>query len=129
MGLRNPFRRRHARVATPAPRYPARDALRVHDVDNTGSVSINSQGHLAVGVGAGLAVDASDGSIGVQMGGFTVDTPSSEPANCSYTPSPSYFDSSPSYDSGSSYSSSSYDSGSSSSYSSSDSGSSFSSCD
>jgi len=127
MGIRNPFRRKPAparrSTSTPNRLRSTPSTQPIQTADNLGSLSINTQGHVAFGIGAGLAVDAADGSVGVQMGGFTVDTPS-------YDPSPSYCDPTPSstsYDSGSSYSSGSYDSGS--SYSSSDSGSSYSSCD
>lgn len=42
--------------------------------DNAGSVSINSEGNLSIGLGGGLAIDPTDGSIGFQVGGFTIDT-------------------------------------------------------
>lgn len=40
---------------------------------NSGSVSMNTDGHLAVGLGSGLAMDLADGSLGIQVGGITVD--------------------------------------------------------
>lgn len=48
------------------------DSTRVKD--NAGSLSVTSEGTLAIGLGGGLALDPSDGSIGFQVGGFTVDT-------------------------------------------------------
>jgi hypothetical protein len=41
--------------------------------DNTGDLSLNTDGNLSVGLGNGLAIDTTDGSLGVQVGGFTVD--------------------------------------------------------
>lgn len=41
---------------------------------NVGTPSINSDGHLAIGLGSGLAIDTTDGSLGFQVGGFTIDT-------------------------------------------------------
>lgn len=41
---------------------------------NAGSASINTDGHLAIGIGSGLAIDTSDGSLGIQVGGITIDT-------------------------------------------------------
>ena len=117
--MRNPFRRNQ-----PARRQSSRPNPVVSRPSGTpiepvaSALSLNTQGHIAYGIGGGLAVDTVDGSLGVNVGGFTVDTPS-------YDSGSSYC--APSSDSGSSYSSSSYDSGS--SYSSSDSGSSYSSCD
>lgn len=43
------------------------------DQDNVGSVSINTDGGVSIGVGGGLAIDPSDGSIGIQVGGITID--------------------------------------------------------
>lgn len=48
------------------------DSTRVKD--NAGSLSVNSEGGLSIGIGGGLAIDPSDGSIGFQVGGYTVDT-------------------------------------------------------
>ena len=112
--MRNPFRRNQpARRSTsrPNPVIARPSGTPIEPVAS--ALSLNTQGHIAYGIGGGLAVDTVDGSLGVNVGGFTVDTPS-------YDSSPSYC--APSSDSGSSYSSS--DSGS--SYSSSDSGSSYS---
>jgi hypothetical protein len=41
--------------------------------DNAGDVSVNTDGGLSVGLGGGLAIDPSDGSLGVQVGGITID--------------------------------------------------------
>lgn len=41
--------------------------------NNSGNVSVNTEGHLAVGLGGGLAMDLTDGSIGMQVGGITID--------------------------------------------------------
>ncbi len=41
---------------------------------NAGSVSINTEGGVSIGIGGGLAIDPSDGSIGIQVGGVTFDT-------------------------------------------------------
>ena len=81
------------------PKVSARRAQR--DSGGAGEVGINTDGHLTMGLGAGMTLDLQDGSTGVRTSpGFSVDT------------SPS-----PSYDSGSSYggsdsNSSSSDSGS-----------------
>jgi hypothetical protein len=44
--------------------------------DNTGQVTVNTEGNMSLGVGNGLSVDASDGSVGFKVGPVTVDTPS-----------------------------------------------------
>lgn len=41
--------------------------------DNAGDVSVNTDGGLSIGVGGGLAIDPSDGSLGIQVGGVTFD--------------------------------------------------------
>ena len=43
------------------------------DHDNAGEVSIDTQGDVNVGIGSGLTVDATDGSIGIKVGGITID--------------------------------------------------------
>lgn len=48
------------------------DSTRVKD--NAGSLSLTTEGTVAIGLGGGLAIDPSDGSIGFQVGGFTIDT-------------------------------------------------------
>lgn len=48
------------------------DSIRVKD--NVGTLSVTSEGTVAIGLGGGLAIDPSDGSIGFQVGGFTIDT-------------------------------------------------------
>lgn len=40
---------------------------------NLGQPSINTDGGLSIGIGSGLAIDPSDGSLGVQVGGVTFD--------------------------------------------------------
>lgn len=42
--------------------------------NNSGSVTMNTDGNLSLGIGAGLALDLTDGSIGLQVGGITIDT-------------------------------------------------------
>jgi hypothetical protein len=42
---------------------------------NVGDVTINTEGNLSLGVGSGLSVDTTDGSMGVQVGPVTIDTP------------------------------------------------------
>jgi len=42
--------------------------------DNAGSLSVNTDGGFSIGIGSGLAIDPSDGSIGFQIGGITIDT-------------------------------------------------------
>lgn len=44
-----------------------------YDTGNTGHLSLNTDGHMALGIGSGLAIDMSDGSLGIDMGGFTID--------------------------------------------------------
>lgn len=45
------------------------------DGSNANLLSVNTEGHLAVGIGGGLAIDVSDGSLGVQVAdGVTWDT-------------------------------------------------------
>jgi hypothetical protein len=44
--------------------------------DNAGDLTLNTDGDLSMGIGGGLSVDLSDGSIGVQVGGFTIDSDS-----------------------------------------------------
>jgi hypothetical protein len=41
---------------------------------NAGNVTINTEGGLSIGIGSGLAIDPSDGSIGFTVGGITIDT-------------------------------------------------------
>lgn len=41
---------------------------------NAGDVTINTEGNLSIGLGSGLAVDPTDGSIGFTIGGITIDT-------------------------------------------------------
>lgn len=41
---------------------------------NAGSVSVNTDGGISIGIGSGLAIDPSDGSVGFQVGGVTIDT-------------------------------------------------------
>ena len=40
---------------------------------NAGQVSINSDGGVSIGLGGGLAMDPTDGDLGIQVGGFTFD--------------------------------------------------------
>lgn len=42
--------------------------------DNTGQVGIDNQGDLTIGIGGGLGIDTSDGSLTFGGGGFSVDT-------------------------------------------------------
>lgn len=42
--------------------------------DNAGDLSINTDGGMSIGIGGGLAIDPSDGSLGIQVGGITIDT-------------------------------------------------------
>lgn len=42
--------------------------------DNTGQMVMNTEGHLATGIGGGMAIDTTDGSISFNMGGINVDT-------------------------------------------------------
>lgn len=43
---------------------------------NAGQVSLNTEGHLALGLGNGLAIDMSDDSLGIQIApGVTFDMP------------------------------------------------------
>lgn len=42
--------------------------------DNVGDVTINTEGNLSIGIGSGLAIDPTDGSIGFKVGGITIDT-------------------------------------------------------
>jgi hypothetical protein len=41
--------------------------------DNVGDVTLNTEGDISVGIGGGLSIDTSDGSLGVQVGGITID--------------------------------------------------------
>lgn len=41
--------------------------------DNAGEVGVDLQGDLTVGLGGGLVVDTTDGSIGMKVGGVTID--------------------------------------------------------
>ena len=74
---------------------------RQRDTGGAGEVGINTDGHLTMGIGAGLTLDLQDSSTGVRTSpGFSVDTP----APPSYDPGPSYSSDSgggASYDSGS----------------------------
>ncbi len=45
-----------------------------NDETNSGAVTPNTNGGLSVGIGSGLAVDLTDGSIGLQVGGITIDS-------------------------------------------------------
>lgn len=38
------------------------------DGSNANLVSLNTEGHLALGLGNGLVIDATDGSLGIQVG-------------------------------------------------------------
>jgi hypothetical protein len=42
--------------------------------DNSSSVTVNTEGHMSIGLGGGLSIDPVDGSIGIQVGGITFDT-------------------------------------------------------
>lgn len=43
--------------------------------DNSGQIGINTDGNLTVGLGSGLTMDMSDGSLGFQTSpGFSIDT-------------------------------------------------------
>ena len=39
---------------------------------NVGSVSITTDGELAIGIGGGLSIDT-DGDLGIQVGGITIE--------------------------------------------------------
>ena len=41
--------------------------------DNAGSISVTTDGGVGLGIGGGLAIDMSNGEIGVQIGGITID--------------------------------------------------------
>lgn len=41
--------------------------------DNSGRIGIDTQGDLTMGLGGGLAIDLSDGSLGMNVGGVTID--------------------------------------------------------
>jgi hypothetical protein len=41
--------------------------------DNAGSISVTTDGGIGLGIGGGLAIDLSNGEIGVQFGGITID--------------------------------------------------------
>lgn len=41
--------------------------------DNTGDITVNTDGGVSMGLGSGLAIDLTDGSLGVQTGGVTID--------------------------------------------------------
>ncbi len=45
-----------------------------NDETNAGTVTPNTDGGLSMGIGSGLAIDLTDGSIGFQVGGLTIDT-------------------------------------------------------
>lgn len=46
--------------------------------DNSGQIGMNTDGHLTYGLGSGLTMDMSDGSLGISTGGgFSIDTDSS----------------------------------------------------
>lgn len=63
-----------------------RRSSQVNADGGAGQVGINTEGHLAMGIGSGLSLDLQDGSLGVQVSpGFSVDTSPSTP-----DPSPSY---------------------------------------
>jgi len=40
--------------------------------DNAGQLSIDGSG-IAIGIGSGLTIDPSDGSLGMNVGGFNID--------------------------------------------------------
>lgn len=42
--------------------------------DNAGQVGIDNQGDLTIGIGGGLGIDTSDGSLTYGSGGFSIDT-------------------------------------------------------
>lgn len=42
--------------------------------DNTGQLGIDNQGDLTIGIGGGLGIDTSDGSLTFGSGGFSIDT-------------------------------------------------------
>lgn len=43
--------------------------------NNTSSVSVNTDGNVALGIGSGLAIDLTDGSLGIQIvPGVVIDT-------------------------------------------------------
>jgi hypothetical protein len=41
--------------------------------DNAGRIGMDTQGDLTIGLGGGLAMDMSDGSLGMNIGGITFD--------------------------------------------------------
>lgn len=55
------------------PKVSAQRAQR--DSGNAGTVGVNTDGNLALGIGSGLTLDLQDGSLGVQVSpGLSVDT-------------------------------------------------------
>lgn len=43
------------------------------DGDNAGQVSIGTDGDLNIGLGGGLAIDPTNGDLGINVGGITID--------------------------------------------------------
>jgi len=43
------------------------------DRDNLGAVTPNTDGNISIGIGGGMAIDPTDGSLGMQVGGVTID--------------------------------------------------------
>lgn len=55
-------------------RYSCWDYDCKREEDNRfGSVGIDTQGDLSMGIGGGMAIDLSDGSLGMKIGGMTID--------------------------------------------------------
>jgi hypothetical protein len=44
------------------------------DETNSGDTTINTDGNLSFGIGSGMAIDLTDGSIGYTAGGITFDS-------------------------------------------------------
>lgn len=45
-----------------------------NSTSNVGAVTVNTDGGVSIGIGGGLAIDPTDGSIGITIGGITIDS-------------------------------------------------------
>lgn len=49
------------------------DLICKNEETNAGQVTMNTEGHMAMGIGGGLSIDMSDGSLDMNIGGVTID--------------------------------------------------------
>jgi len=54
-------------------RYSCYDSACKDEKDNAGELTISTDGNLDIGIGSGLTIDPSDGSLGMKVGGISID--------------------------------------------------------